>query len=162
MTSYESDPSDWKLYSKFDPHRYTRNLVDEGNGKYNLIVLCWGEGQGSPVHDHANSHCFMKILGGNLKETQFEWPRNGQLGAEEMTPLTEKARQVYSTNDVTYINDTIGLHRVENVSHTDTAVSLHLYSPPITCCQSFDERTGTGHKCKVTFYSTGGIRCTTT
>ena len=22
MTSYESDPSDWKLYSKFDPHRY--------------------------------------------------------------------------------------------------------------------------------------------
>ena len=38
--------------------------------------------------------------------------------------------------------DTIGLHRVENVSHTDTAVSLHLYSPPITCCQSFDERTG--------------------
>ena len=46
----------------------------------------------------------MKILGGNLKETQFEWPQNGQLGAEEMTPLTEKARQVYSTNDVTYIN----------------------------------------------------------
>ena len=29
--------------------RYTRNLVDEGNGKYNLIVLCWGEGQGRSV-----------------------------------------------------------------------------------------------------------------
>lgn len=26
--------------------RYTRNLVDEGNGKFNVIVLCWGEGQG--------------------------------------------------------------------------------------------------------------------
>ena len=29
--------------------RYTRNLVDEGNGKFNLIVLCWGEGQGRLV-----------------------------------------------------------------------------------------------------------------
>ena len=29
--------------------RYTRNLVDEGNGKFNLIVLCWGEGQGRYV-----------------------------------------------------------------------------------------------------------------
>ena len=26
--------------------RYTRNLVDEGNGRYNLIVLCWPEGKG--------------------------------------------------------------------------------------------------------------------
>ena len=58
----------------------------------------------SCVHDHANSHCFMKILGGNLKETQFEWPQNYQLGAEETTPLTQKACQVHSTNDVTYIN----------------------------------------------------------
>ena len=27
-------------------HRYTRNLVEEGNDLFNLIVLCWGEGQG--------------------------------------------------------------------------------------------------------------------
>lgn len=41
--------------------RYTRNLVDEGNGRYNLIVLCWDSGQGSGIHDHADSHCFMKV-----------------------------------------------------------------------------------------------------
>ena len=28
MTSYESDPSDWKLYSKFDPHRYVMLCTD--------------------------------------------------------------------------------------------------------------------------------------
>ena len=26
--------------------RYTRNLVNEGNEKFNLIILCWSEGQG--------------------------------------------------------------------------------------------------------------------
>lgn len=48
--------------------RYTRNLVDEGNGRFNLMVLCWGEGHGSAIHDHANAHCIMKILQGELCE----------------------------------------------------------------------------------------------
>lgn len=48
--------------------RYTRNLVDEGNGRFNLMVLCWGEGHGSAIHDHANAHCVMKILQGKLCE----------------------------------------------------------------------------------------------
>lgn len=54
--------------------------------------------------------------------------------------------------------DTIGLHRVENPSHSDTAVTLHLYSPPFSECQSFDERTGNAHKVKVTFWSQFGKR----
>lgn len=52
--------------------RYTRNLVDEGNGRFNLMVLCWGEGHGSAIHDHANAHCIMKILQGELCEVLNE------------------------------------------------------------------------------------------
>ena len=57
-----------------------------------------------------------------------------------------------------YIIDEIGLHRVENPSFTDKAVSLHLYSPPFTECASFDQRTGHKNMCKVTFYSRAGKR----
>ena len=133
MNAYTSDTRDWDQYVNFDQHRYTRNLVDEGNGRYNLIVLCWGESQGrsvggrgekggysafgseriqfisfslflsvspSCVHDHANSHCFMKVLGGVLKETQFEWPEVERSDA----PLREKNATNHHVNDVTYIN----------------------------------------------------------
>ncbi len=35
---------------KFPPRllyrSYTRNLVDDGNGKFNVMVLCWNGGQG--------------------------------------------------------------------------------------------------------------------
>lgn len=48
--------------------RYTRNLVDEGNGRFNLMVLCWGEGHGSAIHDHSDAHCVMKMLQGELCE----------------------------------------------------------------------------------------------
>jgi len=51
------------------------------------------------------------------------------------------------------ISDDIGLHRVENPSFTDKAVSLHLYSPPFLECGSFDQRTGHKTMCKMTFYS---------
>lgn len=42
MEGYRSDESEWSSYSLFDSNRnYTRNLVDDTNGKSNLLVVCW-------------------------------------------------------------------------------------------------------------------------
>lgn len=87
-----------------DMFRYTRNLVDAGNGKFNLMVLCWGEGHGSSIHDHANAHCFMKILAGNLSEVRFEWPHNVNEHDASMPSMKETSRTVLPTNGVCYIN----------------------------------------------------------
>lgn len=152
MESYKSDRAEWLQFAKFDKYRYTRNLVDEGNGKFNLMILCWGEGHGSSIHDHADSHCFLKLLQGQLKETQFNIPDVNQKNRE----MVKKWEKVFHENQCTYINDSIGLHRVENVSHTETAVSLHLYSPPFDSCHCFDERTGYKNKVKMTFWSRFG------
>jgi len=59
---------------------------------------------------------------------------------------------------LSFVTDSIGLHRVENVSHTDTAASLHVYIPAFDMCQSFDQRTGYKRKCQVTFWSKFGSR----
>ncbi|XP_047448428.1 cysteine dioxygenase type 1 [Mugil cephalus] len=153
MESYESKPQEWMKYAKFDQYRYTRNLVDEGNGKFNLMILCWGEGHGSSIHDHTDSHCFMKLLKGQLKETLFDWPDRKSHG-----DMVQKSQRILQENRVAYINDSIGLHRVENVSHTECAVSLHLYSPPFETCQTFDQRTGHKNTVKMTFWSKYGER----
>jgi hypothetical protein len=50
-------------------------LVGERKEKFELILLCWGKRQGTPIHDHANSMCFMKGLKGNLTEVRFDWPK---------------------------------------------------------------------------------------
>lgn len=52
--------------------------------------------------------------------------------------------------------DTLGLHRVENPSNTDVAVSLHLYCPPFDSCSVFNKNTGKRTNCKVTFWSKYG------
>ena len=71
LASYKSNPKDWKRFAKFDKFKYTRNLVHEGNGKFNLMLLCWAEGNQSSIHDHANAHCFVKVLDGQLREVKF-------------------------------------------------------------------------------------------
>lgn len=102
-------------------HRYTRNLVDAGNGKYNLMIVCWGEGHGSAIHDHAGTHCFMKMLQGELREIRYDWPSvvddqidgcpnadiacqpdaNGEYNSDE---LNETSRGIMELNSVRYIN----------------------------------------------------------
>ena len=71
LASYKSNPADWKKFAKFDKYKYTRNLVHEGNGKFNLMLLCWAPGNQSTIHDHANAHCFVKVLSGGLREVSI-------------------------------------------------------------------------------------------
>ncbi|XP_015109662.1 cysteine dioxygenase type 1 [Diachasma alloeum] len=158
ISSYRSNPHDWKKYAKFDRYRYTRNLVDEGNGRFNLMVLCWGEGHGSAIHDHADAHCVMKILQGELRETRYAWPSTEFTDCPEGQELQEIEKNVLHLNDVCYINDSMGLHRVENPSAINPAVSLHLYSPPFTTCSIFNQKTGQRMPSKVTFWSKYGER----
>lgn len=74
------------------------------------MVLCWGEGHGSSIHDHANSHCFMKILAGNLCEIRYEWPQhessiNDEENSQNCTRgMEEKGRSILRTDQVCYIN----------------------------------------------------------
>jgi|ERR1712029_925609 len=158
LASYKSKPIEWTEYAFFDPHRYTRNLVDTGNGKYNLMLICWSQGHGSSIHDHANAHCFMKMLSGSLHEVRFKWPESEEISIENVEAMKVLSEKELIKDDVAYINDSIGLHRVENRSHTIPAVSLHLYTPPFERCHVFDQKTGHRIEVESTFYSMFGKR----
>ncbi|KAJ2394464.1 hypothetical protein GGI23_004676 [Coemansia sp. RSA 2559] len=138
MQSYVSHSTDWSQYAVYhEGTRYTRNLVDDGNGRYNLLMIVWGEEQSSPIHDHAGSHCMMKLLAGELNEDLYAWPTTATTGS-----LRLKRTAPLKTNSVAYMSDKLGLHRIANPSRGTKAVSLHLYSPPYDMCKVFNEETG--------------------
>lgn len=155
MQAYSSDMSDWEEYAHWSDHCYTRNLIDEGNGKYNLMLICWNHGQASSIHNHAGSHCFMKIMDGALTEELYCKP-DKVVDGQELAPhqVTE-----FPTDDVAYISDKVGMHRISNASHSIRAVSLHLYSPPYQKCKSYCEKTSNS-KCsgKISFWSVDGVK----
>ena len=53
----------------------------------------------SSIHDHSDSHCFMKLLQGQLKETLFDWPENKSKGE-----MVLKSQRILQENTVAYIN----------------------------------------------------------
>ncbi|TVY52873.1 Cysteine dioxygenase [Lachnellula suecica] len=171
MDKYVSCEKDWSKYAFADHSRgYTRNLVDEGNGKSNLVrlpllfllqlsliaallVLVWSPGKGSFIHDHAAAHCLMKILKGTLKETRY---------SPSTAPLQVMRENTYVENEVTYMADELGVHRISNPDAEEVAVSLHLYTPPNAAkegCNTFDEETGRKvHVKQNNFYSAFGTK----
>ncbi|KAK9454245.1 RmlC-like cupin domain-containing protein [Dipodascopsis uninucleata] len=156
MSCYISNSKDWEKYALADPSRnYTRNGVDDFNDKANLLVLVWNPGRGSLIHDHADAHCIMKVLKGSLVETIYRWPQ-----LKESQSMQIERRTVFNENDVTYIHDRIGLHKILNEGSIP-AVSLHLYTPPWAAkygCYSFDEKTGKQIKVQLSnTYSNKGI-----
>ena len=62
LHDYSSDPSEWSKYAHPNPSKqYTRNFVCGIPGIFNLLILVWTPGRKSPVHDHADAHCLMKV-----------------------------------------------------------------------------------------------------
>jgi len=131
MESYTPLHTEWEKYATFDPHRYTRHLIDTGNGKFNLILLCWGEGQGSGIHDHSNSHCWLKVMDGTLCEKLYDWPDADTPAPAEGGPaLVPRKITPGHVGDVMYINDTIGLSSDgEQFTQQPCSVSASLLAP---------------------------------
>ena len=64
---------------------------------------------------------YKQILKGSLTETIYEAPK-----VNNPCPPTMRTAKVHTENEVTYISDKIGIHKISNTSEDDIAVSLHL------------------------------------
>jgi hypothetical protein len=83
----------------------------------------------------------MKILRGNLTETRYAFPEGEE---EEGQPMRVTSEKMHKENEVAYMADELGVHRVWNQG-SDFAVSLHLYTPPNVAkagCHIFNPDTG--------------------
>lgn len=129
------NPREWRQHAVFRRGRYTRNIVGYSPGQFVALLLCWERGQQSPIHDHSGAHCFIKMLGGTLREERFAWEASGGAGAEVLEDGMLSAAKASSS--VGFMHDSKGLHRISNPSTEEAAVSLHIYSPPFSDCLVF-------------------------
>jgi len=95
---------------------------------YTILLLCWNVGKESKVHDHPCDGCFIRTLRGCIKETRYILDSSKNI-------LVPKAVKFYNENQVSYMDDYIGFHKITNPLHDMGAVSLHLYTPPFSTCK---------------------------
>jgi cysteine dioxygenase len=119
---FEITCNDVQPFLRFGERSYQRNLVQAGRW-YHTWVLCWRNGQRSPIHDHRGSNCVVRVLRGVLTETVFEFAPNGHVKA--------CFSRDFDTGSLLASSDT-DLHQVSNLqAGMADLVTLHVYSPPL-------------------------------
>jgi cysteine dioxygenase len=115
-------------YLVFRPERYVRNLVHAGPS-YQALVLCWRNGQRSPIHNHRGSNCGVKVLRGVATETVFATAPNGAVYAVRSRDLGPGHLCASADEDV---------HQMSNLQARGAdLVTLHVYSPPLLRMEMF-------------------------
>src|SRR5207237_889793 len=134
MTDLEVDCDQLASFIHFSERGYARNLV-RGGPWYNALVLCWKNGQRSPIHDHKGSSCGVRVLRGTATETLCEFAPNGHVKAVF-------SRDHYA-GDVCGSEDT-DLHQISNLQADDAdLITLHVYSPPLIKMGTYSLEDGT-------------------
>ena len=109
-------------YLRFEPDHYVRNLVFE-NEQAEVLLLCFEAGQRTPIHDHTNSACGVRVISGVAMETLFEETEDGWLYATGTASL--HAGGVVSSTDA-------DKHQLSNLqSGSQRLVTMHVYSPKL-------------------------------
>lgn len=109
-------------FAQFSPERYRRNLMRAGP-VYHALVLCWRNGQRSPIHDHRGSSCAVRVIRGEATETIFEMTAHDHVYAVRTRKLSEG--YICATQDQ-------DIHQISNLQRGNAdLVTLPIYSPPL-------------------------------
>lgn len=120
--------TDLQRYVHFSPERYQRNLMFNGTA-FQALILCWRNGQRSPIHDHVGSNCAVKIIAGVATETAFAQAPNGMIYATGSRLLKERQITVTADSDI---------HQISNLQAGNAdLITLHVYSPPLLAMNSY-------------------------
>ena len=123
LSTFDIGLADLAEHLHFSPATYKRNLVRAGQ-HYHAWLLCWKNGQRSPIHDHRGSACVVRVLRGSLTETVFELAPNGHVKATYSRDFSEGSIVGHEDADI---------HLVSNLQAGDAdLVTLHVYVPPLT------------------------------
>jgi len=140
----------------FDPSHYTRHVAYRDH-HLEVVIVCWDPGQVSGVHDHGGAMGWTVMLQGTLASWSYD-----TIGTSDSVPegavatwaladgrrLVEYAPTSCAAGQTAEFDAPNAVHRVGNVDpRGERAISLNVYSPPISRYTMFDLDAGTMHRC---------------
>jgi cysteine dioxygenase len=139
-------PSDFSPYCNFKEDGYARNCVIKTE-EFELILICWKKDDITPIHGHDNKQCWVYLVEGEMTEIRYEQNDSGD--------LIEKNRMNLTKGKLTYMEDSMGYHMLENPTE-ENSMSLHLYMKPVESCQVYNDNTNCFEEMDLAFHSIKG------
>lgn len=88
------------------------------NEEFELYLITWSPNAKSPIHNHPEKGCFMKVLDGTLSEEVF-------LNRKKIK-LEQVNKKTLDTKSIVYRSGDYVLHRIQNETNNVTT-SIHVY-----------------------------------
>ena len=136
---------------------YTRNLIFR-NEQFEMMAVCWAQGQASRVHNHSEQQCWMtvpmgRLLGQNFAvETIDESIGHCKLRETNTFELSECIAAKVDLDEP--------IHQVLNIEeYGERAVSIHIYAKPYDKCLAYCRDTDTFKEIPLFYTSIDGRLC---
>lgn len=130
IKSIDIPPQDFEEYAEWREDKYTRNCL-ESNDKFELLLLCWTQKLGSPIHGHNGQKCWVYQILGEVEEIRYK-------KSNQKNFLEETYRHNLKPGLLSYMDDSMGFHMIQNPNLTK-AMTLHIYIAPITTCRVLND-----------------------
>lgn len=116
------------------PDCYARRLLyRDPADRFVAVVMTWGPGQGTAVHDHGGLWCVEGVVEGTMEVTQYDVQAKGDaydvraVGAPLAAGVGSAGRLIPPTD----------YHVLANARPDATSVTLHVYGGNLTGCRVF-------------------------
>ena len=113
---------------------YARHLLHlDPDRRFSIVVMVWGPGQRTPIHDHGGMWCVEGVYQGAIRVTRYDLdaPMSGQVARFHRYEVIEAG--VGRTGSLI---PPVDYHTIEN-EHAETAITVHTYGGEMSTCQVF-------------------------
>jgi predicted metal-dependent enzyme (double-stranded beta helix superfamily) len=125
------------------PDSYARRLLHrDDHDRYTVVVMTWGPGQRTALHDHAGIWCVECVVDGEMEVTQYD--------------LVSEAGGTYQFAPQTHVNAVRGsagclippfeYHTLGNARPDGASVTLHVYGGEMDHCHAFEPVADGGYR----------------
>ena len=126
---------------------YARRLLHrDPRGRYSAIVMTWGPGQGTAVHDHGGLWCVEGVVDGEIAVTQYLVQQETD-GYYRVTPI---GSVLAGTGSAGCLIPPTDHHVLANARPTRASVTLHVYGGDLDDCKVFLPATRDGRYAETT------------
>jgi 3-mercaptopropionate dioxygenase len=116
------------------PDSYARRLLHRDPlGRYTAIVMTWGPGQGTPVHDHGGLWCVEGVIEGEIAVTQYDvTPEGGNEFA-----IAARDTMIAGRGTAGRLIPPTDHHVMSNALADQPSLTLHVYGGDLCACNVF-------------------------
>lgn len=123
------------------PDAYARRLLHrDPAGRYSAIVMTWGPGQGTAVHDHGGLWCVEGVVDGEIAVTQYRVEPDAD-GFFRVTPI---GALLAGTGSAGCLIPPTDHHVLANARPAAASITLHVYGGDLDDCKVFVPATPDG------------------